>query len=438
MKQIVLGIFLAASWAMCARNAGGAPGSARQATGLASQPPSQTETSSAATVAGSISAAQVSSLQSLLQKVFMGAARASDLLGLIQPAQLKMTDAERAATDQQVTALRSQLRTLEKWRYAWFCSPGNPDYGQKAMDALGAVVRQLRAIQNAVSPSRTAPAAVSLGGPADDLNALREKLQRELSVLFPGRFAPTPPAAEASAPARRGPAAPAAPRAAATASHPASVAPARPSLPSSSDPSTAPVAVRPPVPSPPPLDPVQVKALLSKVYLASARINDLIGLVQPDKWKMNDADRALLQEKLSSLQSQMKALEQARYQLFYNPEDPSRAAQASAALSAAVPAIRVIAALVGQYGSATDAAQLNQPTADLAEAEGQLASYSAYLQQRIQQRLAARPAGLPGHVALETERIASAAQFRYDFYASPEARSGESDALQNLRLRLSH
>jgi len=419
MKLATLCIFLAAFLAPSAWKAREAPSGTPANQEAAAPSSSQTGGSAIGAVNSTMSPAQTSKLLGLLQQVFLDAARAHDLLGLIQPVDWKVTDAERAAFEQQVTELRGQLRTLEKWRYAWFYDAGNSGFGQKTVGALGETIQQLRAVQDTVSRNQTAAAAVSLREPADHLEGLRGKLQAELVTLFPGRFAPPQPVAEASAPAT--------PPAAQSAAKPAAVTQAKPTGKIASQPASM-VSAAPPAPSgapvaaPPqsqtaraatsaaapaaaPLDPGQVKDLLSKVYLTTARVNDLVGLVQPDKWKMNDADRGLLQEKLSSLQSQMKALERARYQLFYHPVDLALARQAAAALGAVVPAIRVIATSVGQYGSVADASQLSQPAGQLEAAEGQLDSYSAYLQQKILQQLAARPAGLPGHVALETERI---------------------------------
>jgi len=260
---------------------------------------------------------------------------------------------------------------------------------------------------------------------------LRGKLQAELAAMFPGRFTPPQPVAVAALPAGAPPtssssASAAAVKAPGTATSPpvAGSVPS-PSVVAASHPKaaraeapvlsslTAAVAVSSSaaatVPMAAPLDLSQVKELLNRVFLAEARINDLLGLVHPDKWNMNSADRSLLEEKLNSLMSQMKALEQARYQLFYNPQNPALARQTAEALGIAVPAIRVIATSVGQYASAADAAQINQPTGELEAAEAKLDSYSGYLQQRIQQQLTAQPAGLPGHVTLETERIAAPA-----------------------------
>jgi len=443
MKQVTLSVLLAGALAACAWNAGGAPGVPRWNQGSATQPPSPTGDSPPGAAKKQMTAAQISDLQRLLQQVFLDAARAHDLLSLIQPGQLKMTDAERAALEQQVTTLRGQLHTLEKWRYDWFYNPGNPDFGQKTVETVGVVIQQLRAAEDAVSRKGMAPAAASLREPANDLENVRGKLQAELAALYPGQFTPPQPVAGAAAAVAPGSAPSTAPSAAPPAAHPAvamakspstatsAPAPAStataaaprpqeartaastPSSPPTASPSSSPVAMAASssaaaaAPLAAPLDPNQVKDLLTKVFLATARVNDLLGLVQPDKWKMNNADRALLEEKLDSLQSQMKALERARYQLFYNPQDSVLARQAAAALGAAVPAIRVIATSVGQYGSAAEADQLNQPAGELAAAEEKLDSYSAYLQQKIQQQLAARPVGLPGHVELETERIAA-------------------------------
>ncbi|MGH9355340.1 MAG: hypothetical protein ACRD10_04350, partial [Terriglobia bacterium] len=151
MTQITLAVLLAASLASNAWTAGRAFVHAQQFAGSAAQAasPAATQAGSSPAAAGSISKTQHASLQSLLTQVYLESARARDLLGLVESSQLKMTGAERAAAEQEITTLRGQLDALEKWRYAWFYHPANSADAQKTLDALSAAVGQLRAIQNA-------------------------------------------------------------------------------------------------------------------------------------------------------------------------------------------------------------------------------------------------------------------------------------------------
>lgn len=412
MARLLLAVAIAAGWGSLMEKAASLPGGASQTSAS-----SQSSTQVAAPSMNPSARVQTGQLRSLLQQLFLDITRAQDLLGLLQPNRwTTVTAAERAGLEHRLATLRSQLDGLEKSRYAWLYNLESPDRGKETVDALGSAVQQLLAVEGIASQNR-APSSSSLRKASEEMAAMRIKLQDQLAVMFPGRFAPhalhlatapaKSPAVAHSAPLVAAPIgatkASGAPMSAAAMSPPSPPAGTKPAgverLSAAAASAAAPIAA--------PLDRRQVQDLLSKVYLAIARVNDLVGLLQTDKWTMDDADRALLQEKLTSMDSQMKALELARYKLFYSPEDQALATQTAAKLHSVLTAIRVIATAVGQYDSAADAARLNQPASELTAAEESLDAYSSHLTRKNQQRLAARPAGLPAGATLETEQIST-------------------------------
>ncbi len=368
----------------------------------------------------SLSPTQASELQAVLQQVFLDTARAGDLLGVLHQRSLRMTTEQQTELQEKAAPLRSQLKELEKCRYAWFYHLGNEKDAEKTLDALDAAVQGMKQVQRIVAQYEVSSPTDSLAQPEKHLESLRAKLETELAVIFPKQFGkPAAPPAErpATSAATLAPVpapnlkplpTPALAQRAPTPSPAVALAKATTAPKPATQASPSPVAQQASTaPAAPSLQ--QLRDVLSKVYLAEARLNDLLGLMQPAQWKMSDADRGLLQEKLASVSAQMKTLEASRYQLYYHPQSQSAAQQTAEALAAVVPAIHAVSSVAGQYEGTAQAAALNRPAAEFESAEATLGSYASNLQQKAQRELAAQPTGLPGHVTLETERITAPA-----------------------------
>ena len=361
-------------------------------------------------------------LKNDLQQVFLADARVHDLLSLLQPSHWQMTDAERASFNQRIDTVQQELATLEKWRYQLFYHPESLESGQKTAEALGDLIPTLQEVSTAVEQYAGQEAARPLEQSIHDLNGLKNRLSQDLAQAFPGKFAPegatatvaakplqapqTQAAATPSKPQR--PSAPPAGNMTPTPNPaaPAVAAPAARTPKKAVQPSTRPAA-----PSGPPtslgtnLPPAKVKDLLSKVYLASARLNDLLGLIQSQNWKMTNAERALLNDRLHGIQEQLKTLEKWRYQFYYHPRDLNSGQQTVSAIDHLIPSIQGVASAVTQYEGSSAGGQLDQPVQELADAEKPLLAYVMYLNAEIQKQLTAQPVGLPGGKTLETERI---------------------------------
>lgn len=403
----------------------------------------------------------------LLMKVYMDAARVHDLLDATQTANWKMTDAERGQFQQEAQSIDGGLQTLEKWRYQFYYHPEDTDAAAKTLAALNDLIPQVGQIAkdaqqyggNAAAPYEHA---------ASNFSAARDSLASYLQTKFPDKFPPqaqTPAPSAAAAPQPSQPAAAQTPQAAQSSqaaqpsqpAQPVQTAPtsgnnnaaketaaappenaAPPTQPAQATPSAQPGATTQTTATPPaesaaapassstgeqasasapaptaaaaattsaPASPDQVKALLRGVYLTDARVSDLLTLLQPEKWKMADAERAMFSERLGAVRNQLAEVEKWRYQFLYHIGQTDLGAKTVAALGDLVPGILAMQTSVAQYNGKATGDQFAQAASQLATARNTLASYVAYVVAEAQKQLAAPPAGLPGGKGLETERI---------------------------------
>jgi hypothetical protein len=108
------------------------------------------------------------------------------------------------------------------------------------------------------------------------------------------------------------------------------------------------------------LEPVQVKALTHKIWLAEFRLNDLLTQVHPDQWKMAPAVRESFGQSLESLRKAMTAEEDWRSQFESRPESLYLGFQTYVAISAVVPRVDGVAHSVAQYVNPSFGAQYSQ------------------------------------------------------------------------------
>ncbi|MGH9397621.1 MAG: hypothetical protein ACRD18_12310 [Terriglobia bacterium] len=346
---------------------------------------------------------QEAQAKTLLLKLYMTSARIHDLLGLAGASNWTMTDAERSLLQQQVASVQGQLQTLEKWRYQFLYHPDDAAAGAKTLDTLSSLIPQIAPIAKAADSYGGAAAATQFKQPLDELSGLKDNLRSYLEARFPSQFPAPQPAAAAAPVAKKRPTAASSPS--------ATAAPATQSvssLPSSST-NAAPTSQTAPPASAAAgtveIQPDQVKAVLRGVFLTDARVSDLLSLMQPEKWKMQDAERALFNERLETVAAQLKTVEKWRYQFLYNMGKTDLGDNVVSALGDLIPSIRDIASGVAQYQTPAAGAGFNQAAGQLAGFKDSIASYVALLQAQYQKALTAHPAGGPGGKGLETERI---------------------------------
>ncbi|HEV2501329.1 MAG TPA: hypothetical protein VGY31_17290 [Terriglobia bacterium] len=387
--------------------------------------------------------------KSLLMKIYMAAARIHDLLDVAQGANWKMTDAERSQFQQEVKSVEDQFQTLEKSRYQFYYHPDDADAAGKTLESLRAVIPQVGQIAKDARQyggNAVAPLEQSLS----ELSVLRDNLASYLTTQFPGKFPPqteaSAPPSPAAAPEQGQPGAvtsgqaqaaqppqpaeqneqskkavqtqepqqaqsataaapPAQPAVTPTTQAPAANPPASAAAGTPSTPPQTPATSASPVEAVPP-QPEQVKTLLRNVYLTDARVSDLLGLLQPDKWKMPDSERALFNERLQSVKNQLTTVEKWRYQFLYNIDKTDLGQNTVSALADLVPGILGVETTVTQYEGQAAGSQFAQAARQLAASRNTLASYVTYVEAKAQKELAAPPSQVPpGQKGLETERV---------------------------------
>ncbi|MGH9327828.1 MAG: hypothetical protein ACRD2B_14255 [Terriglobia bacterium] len=326
-------------------------------------------------------------LKSVLLNIYLSGARVHDLLSQIRPESLNMSASDLSAWQQDAQTLHQQLQTLEKWRYDFLYHLESAEDGRNTLESLNHVIPTVQDLSAMIGEHQGGAAAEPLRTAAGELKELKESLVVELASQFPGQFAAqaTPKPAPVSPPV---------------------------SAPGRSEAKAAPANVAPPAAKPAPatvtartLQPEQVKALMQKAFLATARINDLLSVAQPAKWKMTNAERALLNDRVQTVNLQLKTLEKWRYGLFYHPENAKDAEGTVQSIHTLVPELQGIASAISQYQGASSGAQFSKAVEDLASTAYSLSPYVASLEEEHQQHLAAQAAALRGPKGVMVERI---------------------------------
>ena len=158
------------------------------------------------------------------------------------------------------------------------------------------------------------------------------------------------------------------------------------------------------------MDAAQVNDLLRKMYNAAYRVNDLLSLLLPDKWKLNEMERKSLDATLELLRADLKTLEESRSQFSGQIQNVALGDKLDAALGPALRNVDAITRLVAQYESTSQASQYTQAHDQLVDLERALETYLDSLRSS-----AAKPQATPGQPstqeaagpAPQTERIAA-------------------------------
>jgi hypothetical protein len=127
------------------------------------------------------------------------------------------------------------------------------------------------------------------------------------------------------------------------------------------------------------MEPVQVKALMHKIWLTQYRLNDLLTQVHPEKWKMPPATRQSFEQSLESLRKSMAAEEDWRSQFEARPDSLYLGFQTYVAISAVLPRVDGVAHSVSQYENASFGAQYNQAANQLFDLQQMVEPHLAYL-----------------------------------------------------------
>jgi hypothetical protein len=172
-------------------------------------------------------------------------------------------------------------------------------------------------------------------------------------------------------------------------------------------PPTAPVISNSPAPAQTAasMTPDQARAVLNELFLAEARVKDLLGTLQTTSWKMTDAERQEIDQTMASAQEKLQDLERWRYQLYYHLGDFAAAQKTQAAASGLQPLVAAIGAAAGQHQGAASARDFEQATQALAQAIDHLKPYASGLEVGMKATREPTAQGPGGGPKLQTEVI---------------------------------
>ena len=321
--------------------------------------PAQGQSTPAATEATRLEPAQ---LQDLLQKVCLAAFRFTDLLTVLQKDKWKMDDAARQSFTQTLETVRGQLKTLDENRKHFLENPENSDLADKTDAAVTALLPSIEAVASAVTQYDSPVEGAQYKQPADQLRGLQKSLQPYVLYLHAKAEAPATPPQPQTSPAAQAP------------------APTQQGQPTSSSQSQPASAVNEGVK----LEPAQLRDLLQRIFVVTFRFKDLVSILQPDKWQMDDTARQSFNHTLETVRGQLKTLDENRTQFLERPENLELASKTDAAITALLPNLDVVAADVTQYDSPGQGAQYKQPGDQLRELQKSLHPYVVYLQARAE------------------------------------------------------
>ena len=97
------------------------------------------------------------------------------------------------------------------------------------------------------------------------------------------------------------------------------------------------------------MEPVQVKALAHKIWIAEFRITDLLTQVHPEKWKTSNVTRNSFNQTLGNLHKALEGLEEWRAQFEKRPDSMYFGFQTYAGMNAALPRLDGVARAASQF-----------------------------------------------------------------------------------------
>jgi hypothetical protein len=296
----------------------------------------------------------------------MAAFRVNDLLTLLQPDKWKIDDAGRKSFSQTLDSLRDQLKTLEQWRYQLVAQPQNARVADKVSAALDAVRTSVEAFGRAVAQYESPGAGAEYKHAAESLSGLAQKLESyDASLRAPVEQATATGASSGAQPGK-------------------------PDAGLQTEKIVTHAAPPPPattVETPVSMKIYQARVLLHKVYVATFRVSDLLGVVHPERWTAPQPARDSFNREALALRNHLKALEDARGQFDEYPEDAYRGFQTYLAITPVIGDLSRISHDLAQLEGPKMAADLVQPRQWLGETQHGLEPYLNFILQSREQAI---------------------------------------------------
>ena len=161
-------------------------------------------------------------------------------------------------------------------------------------------------------------------------------------------------------------------------------------------PAPQPAQTSKPVNDPGFMEPVQVKALAHKIWMAEYRITDLLTQVHAEKWKTSNVTRNSFNQTLENLHKALEGLEEWRAQFEKRPDSMYFGFQTYAGMNAALPRLDGIARAASQFENPSLGAQYSQAGNQLFDLQQALQPYVAYLLRNPDQLLYVAQTNLAG------------------------------------------
>ena len=349
----------------------------------------------------------------LLYKIYDQSYRFGDAVAKLPAANWNFRGRKRDTFYEDAAAVRASVTDLRKPWDAFYKQSDDPTLGRETLKAVHTVTTRMDKFMASLAdtpgasdlsefkPMQTAvvDSEHQLDSYVDYLRASAKTSTSPAAAAQPSAGQPsehgeTPSAAGATA-SSSSPAQPSAP------AQPAAESTAPAAASTSNAPASAPAAEAAPRPAvtPAAMPPADAQALLYKVYVATFRIGDLTGSLQPDKWKMTSQEQETFTAKLEALRAALAAAEKSRSEFYNHPDDAGLGQTAASDLQALIPKLDdFVASLSGTPGAAA-VPEFNKAGEDLTGLDQHLDPYVAYLVAKTQ------PAETAGGVALETEKI---------------------------------
>ena len=127
------------------------------------------------------------------------------------------------------------------------------------------------------------------------------------------------------------------------------------------------------------LQPAEVKQLLYKAYVAGFRFNDLLTVLQPGQWKIDDATRQQFDATVDAVRQDLKDFETWRGQFEVQPDDIFFGYKTYTSMTTALPIMDELADQVSRYQSSAAGTQFRNATEEFRGARKSVDGYLSFL-----------------------------------------------------------
>jgi hypothetical protein len=321
-----------------------------------------------------------------LRQVYVAALRLQDLLTLLKPDSWHLDDAARKEYDQKLDKVGSDLKAVEDAQNQFANQPQSLQLGNQTSSAVTSLLASAGALLDSISQYVSPADQVAYAQAVEQLSKQQQPLASYVAHLGP----PAPPAGSQPATAAPAAGAPSPPPAATPAGSAANPAAASGSAPSSGESGQ--------------IGADQPRSILRQIYLAAFRLQDLLTLLKPDLWHLDDAARKEYDQQLDKVRSDLKAVEDAQNQYANQPQNGELGNQTNSAVSTLLASAGDLLNPTSQHLTSAELSPYMQAVEQLSKQQQSLTTYLAYVTQESQRQVAAANAAAKAQ-GLETVQV---------------------------------